>query len=338
MTDSRPGTFYIAGHPIWPPVVLAPMEGVTDRPFRTLVRSLGGVGLTVTEFVSSEALTREVQQAWRMAELDPEETPVSIQIYGRDPERMAQAARHCENLGATFVDINLGCPSKRVTSGCAGSALMREPELAYEIFRAVAGAVRVPFTVKMRLGWDHTDYTAPAIASAAEQAGAAMIAVHGRTKSDGYKNHSRWDLVAQVKEAISVPLLVNGDIVDPLTAQQALEASGADGVMMGRAVMSDPWALRRVAHELYGYDHREPDDAEKRTLLHDYLNRVEAGGEVGRRSVDKLRKVISYVSRGMPGAAKLRASLNGVHDIHAARAVVDAFFDAATEAVGSPPA
>jgi tRNA-dihydrouridine synthase B len=337
MTD-KPGTIYIAGHPIWPPVVLAPMEGVTDRPFRTLVRSLGGVGLTVTEFVSSEALTREVQQAWRMAELDPEETPVSIQIYGRDPERMAMAARHCENLGATFVDINLGCPSKRVTSGCAGSALMREPELADEIFRAVAGAVRVPFTVKMRLGWDHTDYSAPSIAAAAERAGAAMVAVHGRTKSDGYKNRSRWELVADVKKAITVPLLVNGDIVDATTARDALEQSGADGVMMGRAVMSDPWALRRVAHELYGFGHAEPDDAEKRQLLHDYLNRVQAGGEVGRRSVDKLRKVISYVSRGMPGAARLRASLNSVHDIHAARSTVDEFFDFAETAAAAPPA
>jgi tRNA-dihydrouridine synthase B len=272
-------------------------------------------------------MTREVKQAWRMAELDPTEQPVSIQIYGRDPERMAAAARHCESLGATFVDINLGCPSKRVTSGCAGSALMREPELAHEIFKAVADALTIPFTVKMRLGWDHSHYSAPDIAAAAESAGAKMITVHGRTKSDGYRNHSRWDAVGLVKQAIGVPLLVNGDIVDADTARQALEQSGADGVMMGRAVMSDPWALRKVAHELYGYPHRPTDNEERRQLLQNYLTRVEDGGDVGGRSVEKLRRVISYVSKGMHGAARLRSMLHEVRDVPAARRVVDEYFD-----------
>ncbi|MFU8803973.1 MAG: tRNA dihydrouridine synthase, partial [Bradymonadaceae bacterium] len=239
--------FFIENIEISPPVVLAPMEGVTDRAFRTLVRGLGGCGLAVTEFVSSEALTREVEQAWRMAELDPEEKPVSIQIYGRDPERMSEAARHCEELGADIVDINLGCPSKTVVTGCAGSALMREPELAVEIFDAVFEAITIPMTVKMRLGWNHEMLNAPYLAEEAVRAGAKMIAVHGRTRSDQYKGSARWELIRDVKDAIDVPLLVNGDIRCPDSALQAIELSGADGVMVGRGVMSDPWTIRRIS-------------------------------------------------------------------------------------------
>jgi tRNA-dihydrouridine synthase B len=322
------GPLDAGGITVWPPVVLAPMEGVTDRPFRTCIRALGGAGLTVTEFVSSEAMTREVRDAWRMAELDPAEKPVSIQIYGRDPERMAQAARHCQALGASLVDINLGCPSKAVTSGCAGSALLREPALATEIFHAVAGALTIPFTVKMRLGWDHTHYSAPAVARAAQDAGAVMVTVHGRTRSDGYKGHARWDLVGLVREAITVPLLVNGDIVDSDTARLALEQSGADGVMVGRAVLQDPWVLRRIAADLFGCAWEGDSHESRRALLHDYLDRVEAAGYDGGRAVGRLRRIIASFSRGFPGAAHLRAQLNGVHSLADARRLLDAHFRA----------
>lgn len=309
------------------PVALAPMEGVTDRAFRGVVRSRGGCGLTVTEFVSSEALTREVSDAWRMAELDPDEHPVSIQIYGRDPERMAAAARMCEALGADFVDLNLGCPSKRVTSGCAGSALMREPERAFEIFDAVSGAVRVPFTVKMRLGWDLDSINAPEIAAGAVARGAAMIAVHGRSRMCAYKGKARWDLIRPVRDAVDVPLFVNGDVVDTGSARRALEASGADGVMVGRAVMSDPWAIARIAAGLAGESFSEPSFEDRRTLLHDYIDRLERDIDRGHRTVAKLRRVVGTLSKGMPGAARLRAALNGVQGIEDARALVDAWFD-----------
>lgn len=315
-----------------PPVVLAPMEGVTDRPFRTLVRSLGGCGLAVTEFISSEALTREVDDAWRMAELDPSEHPVSIQIYGRDPERMAQAARQCQALGADLIDINLGCPSKRVTSGCAGSALLREPGQIREILEAVHEAITVPLTVKMRLGWDHDHYQAPEVAAMAVDIGAKMIAVHGRTKSDGYKNDARWDLVRRVREAVAVPLLVNGDIVDTQTARAALEASGADGVMVGRAVMSDPWSLARIAAGLSETPFHEPSLLDRRDALLAFVDRSAAVPMQPRqvsRAVARLRNVIGYFSRGLYGAARLRASLHEVHDLVAARVVVEAFFAAA---------
>ncbi|TVQ99326.1 MAG: tRNA dihydrouridine synthase DusB [Deltaproteobacteria bacterium] len=320
----------IAQIPVEPRVVLAPMEGVTDRAFRTLIRSLGGVGLAVTEFVSSEGLTREVESAWRMAELDPDEHPVSIQIYGRDPARMAQAARHCESLGADIVDINLGCPSKRVTSGCSGSALMKEPELARDIFHAVRDAITVPMTVKMRLGWCDANLNAPEIAARAEEAGASMVAVHGRTRNQGYKGSARWDEVGAVRRAVSIPLLVNGDIVDPATARAALAASGADGVMVGRAVMHDPWALRRIADDVAGVPFREPTLEERHAVLQAYLDRVttEHGGEVDRRTAGKVKQVIAYFTKHLHNCRALRHEINRIRTVDDARRLVEAFFRA----------
>lgn len=322
--------FYVRDIRIDSPVVLAPMEGVTDRSFRTIIRSLGGCGLAVTEFISSEAMTRDVKDAWRMAELDDNEHPVSIQIYGRDPQRMAQAARHCEGVGADIIDINLGCPSKSVTSGCAGSALMREPGLASEIFAAVHEAISVPMTVKMRLGWDHTNYTAPQIAAEAVRIGAQMITVHGRTKSDGYKNHSRWERVADVVQAVDVPVLVNGDITNSAKAREALAVSGAAGVMIGRGVMHDPWTLARVAHDLYGTPFEEPTMADRRAVLHRYLDSmaIDENPRTLRRMTGKLRQALAYFTHGMRGANHLRRSLQSVSCVAEARVLVDAFFNA----------
>ncbi len=315
-----------------PPVVLAPMEGVTDRSFRTLIRSLGGCGLAVTEVISSEAMTRDVRDAWRMAELDPDEHPVSIQIYGRDPARMAQAARHCQSVGADIVDINLGCPSKRVTSGCAGSALMREPDLARRIFDAVYDAIDVPMTVKMRLGWDHDCYTAPEIASAAVEAGAQMIAVHGRTKSDGYRNHSRWEMVREVVEAVPVPVLVNGDIVDPASARAALAASGAAGVMIGRGVMADPWTLARVSADLRGAPFVDPTPDERCAVLLGYLDRIEVDAALLRRRLHgKIRQSLVYFTHGLWGAARLRNQMQAIESVEEARRAVVAFFEQVRE-------
>lgn len=317
--------FHVGSVSVDPPVVLAPMEGVTDRPFRLTVRELGGCGLAVTEFVSSEAMTRDVADAWRMAEVDASEHPVSIQIYGREPERMAAAARSCEALGADLIDINLGCPSKRVTSGCAGSALMREPETCDAIFEAVAEVLRVPFTVKMRLGWDHTHYSAPAIAAAAVARGAKMITVHGRTKSDAYRGHARWDLIRHVRDAVDVPLLVNGDIVDGATARAALEASGADGVMIGRAVMSDPWALARIAADLRDRPFEEPPIHARFDAIDRFFVRLRATYPEGNRGLTRLKNVIGYFSKGLYGAARLRAVLNAARTWDEASATLESF-------------
>ncbi len=330
--------FHIAHIPIDPPVALAPMEGVTDRAFRSLIRSFGGCGLTVTEFVSSEGLTRDVKAAWRMAELDAGERPVSIQIYGRDPERMAQAARHCEGLGADIVDINLGCPSKRVTSGCSGSALMKEPALAREIFDAVHSAIAVPMTVKMRLGWDDSSLNAPEIAASAEAAGAAMVAVHGRTRMQSYKGKSRWDEIRSVKEAVAIPLVVNGDIVDGASARAALAASGGDGVMVGRGVMADPWAIARIAAELRGTPFEEPGIDDRHAALHGYLDRYGAEDWENRRTTARVKAVCGYFSKGLHLASRLRASVQRARSEAEVREILDLYFAQVRERDASRPA
>lgn len=306
-----------------PPVALAPMEGVTDRNVRRMIRSLGGCGLTVTEFVSSEALTRDVEAAWRMAELDPDEHPVSIQIYGRDPQRMADAARHCQALGADVVDINLGCPSKKVTSGCAGSALMKEPERAREIFDAVYEAIDVPMTVKMRLGWDNDNLNAAQIARSAEQAGAKMVAVHGRTRMQSYSGHARWEEIRPVRDAVGIPLLVNGDIIDVESATQALELSGADGVMVGRGIMRDPWCLRRISCAFRGETFIEPTLLERRDTLLGFLATLD---DFKPASALKLKKVATWFSKGLPHAAKLRSEMQRVHSEEDAARLIHAYF------------
>lgn len=321
--------FHVGPHRVAPACALAPMEGITDRPFRSLVRSLGGCGLTVTEFISSEALSRQVTRAWEMTELDPTEHPVSIQIYGRDPTRMGDAARLCQDAGADLVDLNLGCPSKNVTSGCAGSALLREPERAKEIFRSVAKALRVPLTVKMRLGWDRENLNAPEVARMAVDAGAQMIAVHGRTKACGYKGQADWDSVRLVKQAVPVPVLVNGDILTVHDADRALERSGCDGVMVGRGVLRDPWLLRRIAEHRAGAPLYEPSLAERREVLFRYYDLiVQDRAELPPKyALGKLKKITGYFTRGLPFGARLRDTVFSATDVPQVYAASAAWFE-----------
>ncbi|MGH2570202.1 MAG: tRNA dihydrouridine synthase DusB [bacterium] len=340
--------FLVGSVKIDPPCALAPMEGITDRDFRALVRSLGGCGLSVTEFVSSEAMTRSVAKAWRMAELDPDEHPVSIQIYGRHPERMADAARYCVDLGCDIVDINCGCPSKNVTSGCAGSALMREPERASAIFAAVGEATAAlgkPFTVKMRTGWDADSRNAPDIARRAVDAGARMITVHGRTRCDMYKNRADWEFVGRVKDAVPVPVLVNGDILTVDDAKRALERSGADGVMVGRGILRNPWLLRQIGESLRGEGMHEPALEERRSILLSYFDQLREsirgeGDRLERGTLGRIKKATGYFTRGLPYGSRLRdrifhsdsvadatRHLNEYFDLLAERRVSTAFAD-----------
>lgn len=319
-----------------PPCILAPMEGITDRDFRRMIRGLGGCGLTVTEFVSSEAMTRSVAKAWRMAEIDPDEHPVSIQIYGRDPSRMADAARYCIDLGADLVDINCGCPSKSVTSGCAGSALMREPDRAEEVFRAVSRAVEphgVPFTVKMRTGWDSESRNAPDFARRAAEAGAAMVAVHGRTRCDMYRNRSDWEFIGEVKRAVNVPVIANGDILTVEGAREALRLSGADGVMVGRGILRNPWLIRQIADSLAGREVTEPTLADRRDALLEYLDTLGElphfrGDDARRDSVvlGRIKKVAGYFTRGLPYGTRLRERIFHSESVGDARRLVKEYF------------
>jgi tRNA-dihydrouridine synthase B len=307
------------------PVILAPMTGVTDMPFRRLVKSYGA-GLTVTEMIASQAAIRETRQSLQKAAWDPVEEPVSMQLAGCSPVEMAEAARLNEDRGAAIIDINMGCPVKKVVNGDAGSALMRDLKLAAAIIDATVRAVRVPVTLKMRMGWDHSSLNAPELARIAEDLGVRMITVHGRTRCQMYKGEADWAFIRHVKEAVSVPVIANGDINSIEDADAALSQSGADGVMIGRGAYGRPWLLRQAMHWL-ATGQRLPDppiDAQFAVILEQYEAMLALYGT--RNGVNIARKHVGWYTRGLHGSAEFRNAFNKEADPARAKAMLYDFY------------
>ena len=289
--------------------ILAPMSGVTDWPFRRAVRRCGG-GLVVTEMIASTAVLRDVKSEMRKLRTEAiAEVPLSIQLAGWEPMVMAEAAKICADLGASFIDINMGCPAKKVTGKSSGSALMRDPHLAGAIMAAVVDAVDVPVTLKMRLGWDDSNLNAPELAKVAENAGIKMLAIHGRTRCQMYNGAADWAKIADVVTAVDIPVVANGDITSLDTVQKAIDQSGAAGVMIGRGAQGRPWLLAQAGDFLAGQAVRPtPSIGTRHHLMRAHLDDMLS--HYGTAAMRLARKHIASNAHGLPGATKLHKIAN----------------------------
>jgi tRNA-dihydrouridine synthase B len=309
------------------PVILAPMSGVTDLPFRRLAKQLGA-GMVVSEMIASWAMIRENRKTLAMAETDGAGGISALQLAGCEPAAMAEAARLAVDRGADVIDINFGCPVKKVAVGQqAGSALMRDEAAAAAILAATVRAVPVPVTLKMRMGWDHASLNAPSLARVAQDCGIRMVTVHGRTRQQFYTGAADWDFIGEVKQAVDLPVIANGDIVTEQDAVQALRRSGADGLMIGRGCYGRPWFISQVVRFLRtGTPQREPSLGwQKNVVINHYTAVLEQSGS--HAGVRLARKHVSWYSRGLPGSAEFRSAVNRLAEPEAVLRLISSFYD-----------
>lgn len=318
-------TMMIGNVAIESPVILAPMAGVTDLPFRLLCRRKGA-GLLCMEMVSAKAIYYHNRNTEALLEIHPEERPVSLQLFGSEPKLMGEMAKRIEDRPFSVLDINMGCPVPKVVSNGEGSALMKNPKLAGEIMSAVVKAVKKPVTVKIRKGFDDDHVNAVEMAKIAEDSGVAAIAVHGRTREQYYSGKADWDIIRRVKEAVSVPVIGNGDVTDPYSAKKMLEETGCDGIMIGRAARGNPWIFRQIDRYLSDGIVPEPVSREemRQTILEHARLMVEYKGEY--LAIREMRKHISWYTTGMPGSAAFRGRINAMETMDELTDSVNALF------------
>jgi nifR3 family TIM-barrel protein len=313
-----PGHLQIRDLTIRPATVLAPMAGVTDTLFRRVIRSLGGCGLLMTEFTSSEGITRSAKKTLRYLYFQPDEHPITAQLFGANPQVMAEAAKLVEDHGFDAVDINLGCPAKKVVK-CGGSGLLRDLDLVEEIFRAVRAAVRIPLTIKLRAGWDETSIVAVDVAKMAECVGVEAVAVHPRTRVQGYSGRADWNIIAAMKQAVKVPVIGNGDIQTPEDATRIVVETGCDAVMIGRAAATNPWIFSQMAEFRATGSYHQPTDAERHQLLSRYYKEIKLAAQPD--AVGKMKQFACWFTHGVGNGGELRRT---VHEARTSSEVLDA--------------
>jgi tRNA-dihydrouridine synthase B len=308
------------------------MAGMTDTAFRRLVKRHGGCGLVVTEMVSSEGLVRGIDRTLEYAEYTEEERPISVQIFGGDPEKMAAAAQIVEGMGADIIDVNMGCPVPKIAKHNAGCSLMREPEHAATVIGAMVNAVKIPVTVKMRAGWNDSERNAPTLARMVQDVGAAAVAVHGRTAAQSYSGSADWDIVAQIADQLTIPVFGSGDCVEPQQIVDRLR-SGVEGVLVGRGVLRNPWILAQAVDIAAGRQPRVVTLEQRGAFLLDYIDlltreRVDdaRAGTHDRWVVNKVRALGSYYTKGLDGGSRLRTSINTAGSLGALIDTITTFF------------